>query len=79
MAWLGAEGTVGKEPTQMECPSEEFGFYPDGNGEPQKDGKQKSVPSKSVCYHEHPAYVDDDLRGGEAAVGDLTYYTTNAY
>lgn len=50
----GRGGTVGKEPAQMECPSEGFGFYPDGNGEPQKDCKQKSVLSKSACYCEHP-------------------------
>lgn len=55
MEWPGEEGTVGREPTPMECPSEEFGFYSHGNGEPQKDCERKTVPSKSACYREHPA------------------------
>lgn len=41
----GAGGTVGKEPAQMEGPSEELGSYPDGSGEPQKDCKQKRAPA----------------------------------
>lgn len=37
---------MGKELTQVECLSEEFGFSPNGNGEPQKGCKQKSALSK---------------------------------
>ena len=32
-------GAVGREATQMKCQCEEFGFYPDGHGEPRKDHK----------------------------------------
>ena len=52
--WL--EGTVGKEPTQMACRSEEFGFGPGGNGEPQKACKRNSALRKSAFYREHPNY-----------------------